>query len=52
MLQCLGSYLSRCCDLDFRQSGGLEDPEILARETVCMLLGHCCYHFLPWEYIE
>ncbi|OIT00559.1 calcineurin B-like protein 3 [Nicotiana tabacum] len=34
MLQCLGSYLSRCCDLDFRQSGGLEDPEILARETV------------------
>ncbi|PHU12900.1 Calcineurin B-like protein 2 [Capsicum chinense] len=34
MLQCLGSYLSRCCDLDFKQSGVLDDPEILARETV------------------
>ncbi|KAL3333672.1 hypothetical protein AABB24_033648 [Solanum stoloniferum] len=34
MLQCLGSYLSRCCDLDFKQLGGLDDPEILARETV------------------
>lgn len=42
MLQCLdgikhlGASLSKCCDLG-RQSTGFEDPEILARETVCML---------------
>lgn len=45
MLQCLegikhlGASLSKCCDLD-RQSTAFEDPEILARETVCMLLEH------------
>nr|GMC51695.1 calcineurin B-like protein 3 [Ipomoea batatas] len=39
MLQCfdgikhLGTSLLRCCDLD-RQPRGLDDPEILARETV------------------
>lgn len=45
MLQCLEGFKSllasllRCCDLDiYNQSRGLEDPEILARETVCMLL--------------
>lgn len=44
MLQCieglkhLGASLLRCCDLDlYKQSRGLEDPELLARETVCML---------------
>lgn len=43
MLQCfegikhLGASLLQCCDLD-RQPRGLDDPEILARETVCMLL--------------
>lgn len=45
MLQCLegikhlGASLLRCCDLDlYRQTRGLDDPEVLARETVCMLL--------------
>ena len=43
MLQCIGGLkhlcasLLSCCDLDlYKQSRGLEDPEILARETVCM----------------
>lgn len=43
MLQCieglkhLCASLLRCCDLDlYKQSRGLEDPELLARETVCM----------------
>ncbi|XP_020583901.1 calcineurin B-like protein 3 isoform X1 [Phalaenopsis equestris] len=41
MLQCLGGFkhlfavLLKCCDLDlYKQQKGLEDPEILARETV------------------
>nr|GMD51284.1 calcineurin B-like protein 3 [Ipomoea batatas] len=41
MLQCLegvkhlGASLLRCCDLDlYRQTRGLDDPEVLARETV------------------
>lgn len=43
MLQCLDwvkhlcAPLLGCCDLD-RQPRDLEDPEILARDTVCMLL--------------
>jgi serine/threonine-protein phosphatase 2B regulatory subunit len=43
MLQCLegvkhlcGVLLSFCCDIDLKQPRGLEDPELLARETVCM----------------
>lgn len=43
MLQCVEGFkhlfapLLRCCDLDlYKQSIGLEDPELLARETVCM----------------
>jgi serine/threonine-protein phosphatase 2B regulatory subunit len=43
MLQCLEGVKSllasvlRCCDIDiYNQSRGLEDPEVLARETVCM----------------
>lgn len=42
MLQCIGGFfasLVRCCDLDlYKQSRGLDDPELLARETVCMFL--------------
>lgn len=42
MLQCVGGFfasLVRCCDLDlYKQSRGLDDPELLARETVCMFL--------------
>nr|DAD23715.1 TPA_asm: hypothetical protein HUJ06_025178 [Nelumbo nucifera] len=41
MLQCLEgfkhllAFLLRCCDLDlYKQPKGLEDPEVLARETV------------------
>uniref|UniRef100_A0A0D3FLG6 Calcineurin B-like protein n=3 Tax=Oryza TaxID=4527 RepID=A0A0D3FLG6_9ORYZ len=40
MLQCLEGVkqlcgvLLKCCDLDLKQPKGLEDPEILARETV------------------
>ncbi|XP_010928055.1 calcineurin B-like protein 3 isoform X2 [Elaeis guineensis] len=41
MLQCLEGFkhffavLLKCCDLDlYKQSKGLEDPELLARETV------------------
>jgi hypothetical protein len=43
MLQCLEGVKSllasvlRCCDIDiYNQSRGLEDPEVLARDTVCM----------------
>lgn len=62
MLQCiegikhLGASLLRCCDLDFnRQSRGLEDPEILAGETVCMLLVPILITFFPllsWEQLS
>lgn len=44
MLQCLEGFKSllasvlRCCDIDINQPRGLEDPELLARETVCMPL--------------
>jgi len=34
MLSCLGSYLSRFCNIDFGQSADLDDIDILARETV------------------
>ncbi|KAL6893520.1 hypothetical protein ACP4OV_007618 [Aristida adscensionis] len=40
MLQCLEGVkhlfgaLLRCCDIDLKQPKGLEDPEVLARETV------------------
>ncbi|KAM3311149.1 hypothetical protein ACQJBY_031679 [Aegilops geniculata] len=40
MLQCLegvrhlGGVLLKCCDIDLKQPKGLEDPEVLARETV------------------
>ena len=51
MLQCiegfkhLGASLVRCCDIDlYKQSRGLEDPELLARETVCMLSAHFVFH--------
>ncbi|VAH94502.1 unnamed protein product [Triticum turgidum subsp. durum] len=40
MLQCLegvrhlGGLLLKCCGIDLKQPKGLEDPEVLARETV------------------
>ncbi|CAN6282208.1 unnamed protein product [Urochloa humidicola] len=40
MLQCLDgvkhlcSVLLKCCDIDLKQPKGLDDPEVLARETV------------------
>lgn len=44
MTQCVDGFkhvcnsLFRCFDLEiYKQSGGLGDPELLARETVCML---------------
>ena len=43
MLQCTEGFkqllvsLLRCFDLD-KQTRGLEDPELLARETVCKIL--------------
>lgn len=44
MLQCLEgvkhlcAVVVNCCDADlYKQPKGLEDPEALARETVCML---------------
>lgn len=49
MLQCLEGFkplfasILRCCDLDiYNQPRGLEDPELLARETVCMHLTLLC----------
>lgn len=32
----LCSVLLKCCAIDLKQPKGLEDPEVLARETVCM----------------
>ena len=56
MLQCLDGVkhllgaLLKCCDFDLKQPKGLEDPEVLARETVCTskLLPRlrCCHQFL------
>lgn len=44
MVQCLDGLkhfcvvVVNCCDTDlYKQPRGLEDPEALARETVCML---------------
>lgn len=44
MTQCIDGFkhvcnsLFRCFDIEiYKQSGGLGDPELLARETVCML---------------
>jgi len=44
MSQCIDGFkhvcssFFRCFDIDiYKQSGGLGDPELLARETVCML---------------
>lgn len=44
MTQCVDGFkhvcnsLFRCFDLEiYKQSGGLGDPELLARETVCTL---------------
>ena len=34
MLSCLGSYLSRFCNIDFDQSADLDDIDVLARETM------------------
>jgi hypothetical protein len=31
----LCGVLLKCCDIDLKQPKGLEDPEVLARETVC-----------------
>ncbi|XP_044473653.1 calcineurin B-like protein 3 isoform X2 [Mangifera indica] len=57
MLQCIDGFkhvcasLLRCCDLDlYKQSRGLEDPEVLARETVwlenlCSQLSSCMEEF-------
>jgi hypothetical protein len=55
MLQCLDGVkhllgvLLKCCDIDLKQPKGLEDPEVLARETVCTskLLPRfrCCHQF-------
>jgi hypothetical protein len=41
MVQCLDgvrqllAVLLKCCDVDLKQPRGLEDPQVLARETVC-----------------
>jgi hypothetical protein len=41
MVQCLDgvrqllAVLLNCCDVELKQPRGLEDPQVLARETVC-----------------
>jgi len=41
MVQCLDgvrqllAVLLKCCDVELKQPRGLEDPQVLARETVC-----------------
>lgn len=57
MLQCLEGFkhffavLLKCCDLDLqKQTKGLEDPELLARETVCMLHNKPPYSKLHRDY--
>lgn len=41
MVQCLDgvrqllAVLLKCCDVELKQPPGLEDPQVLARETVC-----------------
>jgi hypothetical protein len=41
MVQCLDgvrqllAVVFKCCDLELKQPRGLEDPQVLARETVC-----------------
>jgi serine/threonine-protein phosphatase 2B regulatory subunit len=45
MVQCLDgvkqllAVLFRCFDLELKQPRGLEDPQVLARETVCTFSG-------------
>lgn len=52
MLQCLGGLkhlcaaVVNCCDADlYIQPKGLEDPEALARETVCILPSLLTFYF-------
>jgi serine/threonine-protein phosphatase 2B regulatory subunit len=41
MVQCLDgvrqllAVLLNCCDVELKQPRGLQDPQVLARETVC-----------------
>jgi hypothetical protein len=53
MLRCVEGLITsllRCFDLDlYKQSRGLEDPELLARETVCTHWSNLCvniFYFL------
>ena len=61
MVQCLDgvkqllAVLFQCFDLELKQPRGLEDPQVLARETVCKFPAHlrfrllvlcCCLRFI------